>query len=246
MQVVRQLEYDVLRNLIAFVAFLQVDHRHLACKVCPTMNGEKVMRRCHAADHAKSKKHQRNLDKANRERGQQMPFVLGPLEGVQSTQSMWQDEPLDEPFEMYDEGENPSVPPCSDEMGRNSPALPHSNKMERNPSARLQPKVATAVLGDPAVSLSQLWEEFQAERTVFSDDYFDEIQRKIESGEPIFSSVLPFLEEEPQLGDGDDSNSELLGEPGIEAIFADYGIDIDGTRLHQSLFYYSMPRSCHQ
>ena len=94
--------------------------------------------------------------------------------------------------------------------------------------------------------MGQLWEEFQAECTVFLDDYFDEIQRKIESGEPIFSSVLPFLEEEPQLGDGDDGNSELLGEPGVEAIFADYGIDIDSTWLHLSLFYYLMPHSCCQ
>ena len=122
--------------------------------------------------------------------------------------------------------------------------FPNSDKMERNPLAWLQPRVATAALGDPAVSLSQLWEEFQAERTVFLDDYFNEIQRKIESGEPIFSSVLLFLEEEPQLRDEDDSDSKLLGEPGVGEIFADYGIDIDSMWLHQSLFYYSMPCSC--
>ena len=57
-----------------------------------------------------------------------MPLVLRPLEGFQSTQSMWQDEPLDEPFELYDEGENPLVLSCSDEMGRNSPALPCSDR----------------------------------------------------------------------------------------------------------------------
>ena len=57
-----------------------------------------------------------------------MLLVLGLLEGFQSTQSMRQDQLLDEPFEMYyDEGENPLVLPCSDKMGKNSPALPHSD-----------------------------------------------------------------------------------------------------------------------
>ena len=77
--------------------------------------------------------------------------------------------------------------------------------------------------------LSQLWEEFQAECTVFLDDYFEKIQRKIDNGEPLFSSVLPPLEEEPQLKD---DNNKLL-EPSIEVLFADFGINADSTQLHQ-------------
>ncbi|KAG6372218.1 hypothetical protein JVT61DRAFT_8017 [Boletus reticuloceps] len=74
--------------------------------------------------------------------------------------------------------------------------------------------------GDSEVPLSQLWDEFQAERTILVDDYFDEIQRTIESGESIFSTVLPPLEDELELEDIDGLG---LVPPNCE----NYGIDVD-------------------
>ena len=75
--------------------------------------------------------------------------------------------------------------------------------------------------------MSQLWEEFQAEHTVFLDDYFEEIQCKINKGELLFSSSLPPLEEELQL---EDEDKDLLV-PSIEVLFVDYGIDVNGMEL---------------
>ena len=75
--------------------------------------------------------------------------------------------------------------------------------------------------GDSGVPLSQLWDEFQAERTIPIDDYFDEIQRKIESGESILSTVLAPLEDELELEDVDELDL-------VPPIFANYGIDVDG------------------
>ena len=140
---------------------------------------------------------------------------------------------MDKPFGMYDEvEESPPELSCVDEMERNPPVLPCSDRMGRNLSVPAQLNVTAGASGHRTVPLSQLWEEFQAERTVFLDDYFEEIQRKIDSGESLFSSVLPPLEEELQLEEGD---SELF-EPSIEALFADFGIDADGTQLHRYQF----------
>ena len=191
------------------------------------------MRRCHAADHAKSKKHLRNLAKADKKKGQQAPFVLRSLEGFWSTPSMLQDEPSEEPFQIYDEVEG-NLPGLSysDEMERNPPLLPCSDEMKRNLSVPFQSNSTTEASGCRAAPLSQLWEEFQAERTVFLDDYFEEIQRKIDNGELLFSSSLPPLEEELQLKD----EGEDLPVPSIEALFADYGIDVDGMELCQYQF----------
>ena len=80
--------------------------------------------------------------------------------------------------------------------------------------------------------ISQLWEEFQTERTIIFDDYFDQIQQKIERGESLFSTVLPPLEDELSVEQDDGESSA----PDIEAIFADYGIDLDGMVLSTSLY----------
>ena len=143
---------------------------------------------------------------------------------------MLQDEPLDKLFGMYDEvEESPPELSCVNETERNPPVLSHFDRMERNPSVPAQSNVTAGALGHCAVPLSQLWEEFQAECTVFLDDYFKEIQWKIDSNESLFSSVLPPLEEELQLEEG---NNELF-KPSIEALFVDFGIDADSTQLHQ-------------
>ena len=133
--------------------------------------------------------------------------------------------------EKYDEvEESPPELSCFNEMV--PPVLPRSAGVGRNLPEPLRSNIAAKVSGHRAVPLSQLWEEFQAERTVFLDDYFKEIQRKIENGELLFSSVLPPLKEELQLEDDD---NELL-EPSIEALFADFGIDADGTQLYRYQF----------
>ena len=80
--------------------------------------------------------------------------------------------------------------------------------------------------------ISQLWEEFQTERTIIFDDYFDQIQQKIERGESLFSTVLPPLEDELSVEQDDGESSA----PDIEAIFADYGIDLDSMVLSTSLY----------
>ncbi|KAI6004294.1 hypothetical protein EDD15DRAFT_2459301 [Pisolithus albus] len=78
--------------------------------------------------------------------------------------------------------------------------------------------------GDPEVPLSQLWDEFQAEHTVLIDDYFDEIQWKIERGESLFSTILPPLQDELGLEDIDELG---LVPPSFEAMHENYGIDAD-------------------
>ena len=146
---------------------------------------------------------------------------------------MLQDEPSEEPFQIYDEMEG-NLPGLSysDEMERNPLPLPCSDEMKRNLSVLFQSNSTTEASGYCPASLSQLWEEFQAEHTVFLDDYFEEIQCKINKSELLFSSSLPPLKEELQLEDEDE---DLLA-PSIEALFVDYGIDVDGMELCQYQF----------
>ena len=82
--------------------------------------------------------------------------------------------------------------------------------------------------GDSEVPLSQLWSEFQAERMVQINDYFDEMQSRIESSEYISSTVLPPLKDELGLEDVDEVD---LVPPNFEAMHENYGIDVDGLRF---------------
>ena len=55
---------------------------------------------------------------------------------------------------------------------------------------------STAANAEVAAPLSHLWEEFQAEHIAYLDDSFKEMQRRTESGESLFSVVLPPSEDE--------------------------------------------------
>ncbi|KAI9567247.1 hypothetical protein HD554DRAFT_2173583 [Boletus coccyginus] len=158
--------------------------------------------------HASSKKHRRNLENATGGKAQQTQSGLGTHRGFQST--LFQTV-QDELFEIYDE-------------------------TERNLSPLLQSNVTARNSRNSSVPLSQLWNKFQAEHTIFLDDYFDKMQQKIEEGESLFTSILPPLKEE--LGPEDDSEGELPV-PDLEAIYADYGIDIDAVAngtIHHTKF----------
>ena len=112
---------------------------------------------------------------------------------------------------------------------------PISFEVEMEDDLQTQPRatppptsdVAHGRPADFAAPLSQLWEEFQAERTIFLDDYFEEMQQRIKRGESLFSSVLPPLEDE--LGIEEDNEEDLAPfAPTLDAIFTDYSIDLDG------------------
>ncbi|KAI5983208.1 hypothetical protein EDD15DRAFT_2489603, partial [Pisolithus albus] len=122
------------------------------------------IRRCHVADHVRSKKHQRNIRRTVKKTGQSFQLSLP--------------ETQDELAGITLEVTSPTTPPT--------------------------PPPFDIAAGDPEVPLSQLWDEFQAERTVLIDDYFDEIQRKIERGESLFSTILPPLQDELGLEDIDE------------------------------------------
>ena len=150
--------------------FTEVGHnqQHVICKVCLAHNGQKVIQHCHVADHTSSKKHQQNLVRATQKKGQQALLRLGTFKGFQSTPCKMQDELFkmqDELFEIHGE-------------------------MERNLSVLPQSTVTTEKSGNPPVTLSQFWDEFQVECTIFLDNYFNEMQWKIKGDEPLFSSVL--------------------------------------------------------
>ncbi|KAF8430572.1 hypothetical protein L210DRAFT_1019310 [Boletus edulis BED1] len=96
---------------------------------------------------------------------------------------------------------------------------------QMQPADATPPPPSTTANRNPAgvgVPLSHLWEEFQAEGVVYLDDYFEEMQQRSERGEPLFSVVLPPPEDE--LGIDDTGEDFPIG---IEAAFADHGIDFD-------------------
>ncbi|KAF8438190.1 hypothetical protein L210DRAFT_3679452 [Boletus edulis BED1] len=168
------------------------DLRQVICKVCRSRDIKKLVRRCHVAGHIQSKKHQKNLQRAAKMNGQQIPLRLGTIKLPQSTSSL---------------------PLASLDLEMTHPDVTMSSALPMPPPFNVDS-------GDSEVPLSQLWDEFQAERTILVDDYFDEIQRSIESGESIFSTVLPPLEDELELEDADGLDLVL---PNCE----NYGIDVD-------------------
>ncbi|KAG6376771.1 hypothetical protein JVT61DRAFT_1795 [Boletus reticuloceps] len=173
----------------------------MACP--PSHNGRKpIIRRCHAAENAGFKKHlKHHLQDQQKCQKQGTSSLLARVEPQDSTAS----------FEMeYELLTQPSatLPPPPTAAADATPLTP-STATNRNPA-------------EVGVPLSHLWEEFQAEHVVYLDDYFEEMQRRSERGEPLFSVVLPPPEDELDIEDtGEDFPI------GIEAAFADHGIDFD-------------------
>ncbi|KAF8425002.1 hypothetical protein L210DRAFT_3653314 [Boletus edulis BED1] len=145
---------------------VRTDPQHVTCKICPGRGCKKpFIRRCHVVDHIQSKKHQKNLREAIKQKEQDIPLKVGTLECHQSAFSLPMETPASDIFAIVPDG-LPSPPP----FDTNS--------------------------GNPEVPFGQAWDEFEAERTLYVDDYFDEIRRMIENGESIFPTMLPPLEEE--------------------------------------------------
>ena len=71
------------------------------------------------------------------------------------------------------------------------------------------PGVCDTNSADAAVPLRQLWKEFQAEHTIYLDDYYEDMQKRIKEGKLLVSSVLPPLEDKLSIEDGDGGTSLL-------------------------------------
>lgn len=179
----------------SIIVFIEVanDPQHVICKVCPSRNVKKSIRCCHVADHIQSKKHQKNPQRAAKEKGQCIPLRLGSVKLSYPTPS--------QPLGLLDlEMTHPDATPSS------TVSMPPPCNIDS---------------GDSEVLSSQLWDEFQAEHTIQIDDYFDDIQRRIESSESILSTVLPPLDDELEVEDIDELDL-------VPSDFKNHGIDVDG------------------
>ncbi|KIJ12956.1 hypothetical protein PAXINDRAFT_14320 [Paxillus involutus ATCC 200175] len=185
--------------------FIEADNGtgDVLCKVCiHSPRKRKSMQCCNVPDHEASKKHQRNLSQATRDKNPVQPALLP---APSSSSAIGTSSPLVE---------------CEPE------ALPASGAHQRSPSP-------IAIDGEwgpsgPELPLSDLWNEFQMEHTVQFEDYFQEMQSRMERGEHLFTSVLRPLEEELgiETDEGLDPNEETSMFP------PDFGINVrdPGTR----------------